>query len=72
MGAKGEPVEVAYPADGAIINPRSPIAIFLKRPKSRSRQGSDGLVAVEGESQEMVVKGWMHSVRDDVARPKAY
>ena len=68
MGAKGEPVKVAYPADGAIINP-SPIAIFssAKNPEAANAL-TDSWLSKEG--QEMVVKGWMHSVRDDVAAPK--
>ncbi|MBP8036425.1 MAG: ABC transporter substrate-binding protein [Negativicutes bacterium] len=68
MGAKGEPVKVAYPADGAIINP-SPIAIFSSAQNPEAAKAlTDWWLSKEG--QEMVVKGWMHSVRDDVAAPK--
>ena len=68
MADKGEPVKVAYPTDGVAINP-SPIAIFS------STQNPDAAKALTDwwlskEGQEMVVKGWMHSVRDDVASPK--
>jgi iron(III) transport system substrate-binding protein len=68
MSAKGEPVKVAYPADGAIINP-SPIAIFASAQNPEAAKAlTDWWLSKEG--QEMVVKGWMHSVRDDVAAPK--
>ena len=68
MAAKGEPVKVSYPTDGVAINP-SPIAIFssAKNPEA-AKALTDFWLSKEG--QEMVVKGWMHSVRDDVASPK--
>ena len=65
---KGEPIKVVYPADGTIVIP-SPIAIF------NSSQNQEAAKAVlnwwlSKEGQEAIVKGWMHSVRDDVAPPK--
>ena len=68
MADKGEPVKVAYPSDGAAINP-SPIAIFASSQNPEAAKAlTDWWLSKEG--QEMVVKGWMHSVRDDVASPK--
>ncbi len=66
--AKGEPVKVVYPEDGTIVIP-SPIAIFT------STQNPEAAKALTNwwlskEGQEAIVKGWMHSVRDDVAAPK--
>ena len=68
LAAKGEPVKVVYPDDGTIIIP-SPIAIFA------SSQNPEAAKAVlnwwlSKEGQEAIVKGWMHSVRDDVEPPK--
>jgi iron(III) transport system substrate-binding protein len=65
---KGEPVKVVYPEDGTIVIP-SPIAIF------NSTQNPEAAKALENwwlskEGQEAIVKGWMHSVRGDVAPPK--
>lgn len=67
MAAKGEPVKVVYPEDGTIIIP-SPISIF------KNTQNPEAAKAVldwwlSKEGQEVIVKGWMHSVRDDVAAP---
>jgi iron(III) transport system substrate-binding protein len=68
MADKGEPVKVAYPSDGVIINP-SPIAIFSSTQNPEAAKAlTDWWLSKEG--QEMVVKGWMHSVRDDVPPPK--
>lgn len=68
MADKGEPVKVAYPTDGVIINP-SPIAIFSSTQNPEAAKAlTDWWLSKEG--QEMVVKGWMHSVRDDVPPPK--
>jgi iron(III) transport system substrate-binding protein len=65
---KGEPLKVAYPADGAVILP-SPIAIFSSSQNPEAAKAlTDWWLSKEG--QEMVVKGWMHSVREDVAPPK--
>ncbi|MFZ5825601.1 MAG: ABC transporter substrate-binding protein [Bacillota bacterium] len=66
--AKGEPVDLIYPADGVIIIP-SPIGIF------KSTQNPDAAKAVTDwwlskTGQEAVVAGWMHAVRTDVAAPK--
>ena len=66
--AKGEPVKVVYPEDGTIVIP-SPIAIFT------STQNPEAAKALTNwwlskEGQEAIVKGWMHSVRDDVNPPK--
>jgi len=68
MADKGEPVKVSYPTDGVIINP-SPIAIFSSASNPEAAKAlTDWWLSKEG--QEWVVKGWMHSVRDDVASPK--
>jgi iron(III) transport system substrate-binding protein len=65
---KGEPVKVSYPSDGCIINP-SPIAIFKDTSNPAAAKAAvDWWLSKEG--QQMVVKGWMHSVRDDVEPPK--
>ena len=66
--AKGEPIKVVYPEDGTIVIP-SPIAIF------NSTQNPEAAKAVTNwwlskEGQAAIVKGWMHSVRDDVEAPK--
>lgn len=68
MADKGEPVKVIYPEDGTVVIP-SPIAIF------NSSKNQDAAKAVldwwlSKEGQEVVVKGWMHSVRDDIQAPK--
>ena len=65
---KGEPIKVVYPEDGTIVIP-SPIAIFT------STQNPEAAKALTNwwlskEGQEAIVKGWMHSVRGDVAPPK--
>lgn len=68
MAAKGEPVKVIYPADGTIVIP-SPIAIFnTSKNQDAAKAVLDWWLSKEG--QEVVVKGWMHSVRDDVAPPQ--
>ena len=65
---KGEPIKVVYPEDGTIVIP-SPIAII------GTTQNQEAAKAVTNwwlskEGQEAIVKGWMHSVRGDVAPPK--
>lgn len=68
IGAKGEPVKVVYPADGTIVIP-SPIAVFnTSKNQEAAKAVLDWFLSKEG--QEVIVKGWMHSVRDDVAPPK--
>lgn len=63
----GEPVKVVYPADGTIIIP-SPIAMFnTSSSKDSAKKVLDWFLSKEG--QELIVKGWMHSVREDVASP---
>jgi iron(III) transport system substrate-binding protein len=64
---KHEPLKVVYPSDGIICVP-SPIAIF------KDTKNPDGAKAVENwwlskDGQQAVVKGWMHSVRNDVEPP---
>ncbi len=68
MADKGEPVKVVYPEDGTIVIP-SPIAIFnTSKNQDAAKAVLDWFISKEG--QEVIVKGWMHSVRDDVAPPK--
>jgi iron(III) transport system substrate-binding protein len=68
MAAKGEPVKVVYPEDGTIVIP-SPIAIFnTSKNQEAAKAVLDWFLSKEG--QEVIVKGWMHSVRDDVEPPK--
>ena len=66
--AKGEPVKVVYPEDGTIVIP-SPIAIFTS---TKNPEAAKALTNwwLSKEGQEAIVKGWMHSVRDDVNPPK--
>ena len=65
---KGEPVKVVYPADGTVIIP-SPIALFsTSKNQDAAKLVLDWFLSKEG--QEVIVKGWMHSVRNDVAPPK--
>ncbi|MDR7865804.1 MAG: ABC transporter substrate-binding protein [Sporomusaceae bacterium] len=67
IGAKGEPVKVVYPEDGTIVIP-SPIAIFnTSKNQEAAKVVLDWFLSKEG--QEVIVKGWMHSVRGDVAAP---
>ena len=68
MAAKGEPVKVVYPEDGTIVIP-SPIAIFKN---SQNPEAAEAVMNwwLSKEGQEAIVKGWMHSVRDDVEPPK--
>jgi len=68
MADRGEPVKVIYPKDGVIITPSS-IAIFANSQNPEAAKAlTDWWLSKEG--QEMVVKGWMHSVRDDMPPPK--
>lgn len=68
MADKGEPVKVVYPADGTVIIP-SPVAIFKSsQNQEASKAILDWLLSKQG--QQVIVKGWMHSVRDDVEPPK--
>ena len=64
---KKEPLRVVYPVDGIICVP-SPIAIFNT---TKNQDGAKALVDwwLSKEGQEAVVKGWMHSVREDVKPP---
>ncbi|MEN6566745.1 MAG: ABC transporter substrate-binding protein [Veillonellales bacterium] len=68
MAAKGEPVKVVYPEDGTVVIP-SPIAIMKD---SKNPEAAQAVLNwwLSKEGQEAVVKGWMHSVRDDVEPPK--
>ena len=69
VSAKGEPLKVAYATDGAVILP-SPIAIFAGTQNPEAAKAvTDWWLSKEGQ-QAIVTKGWMHSVRDDVAPPK--
>jgi len=64
----GEPVKVVYPTDGTIVIP-SPIAMFkASKNQDASKKIMEWFLTTEG--QELIVKGWMHSVREDVASPK--
>lgn len=64
----GEPVKVVYPTDGTIVIP-SPIAMFkASKNQDASKKIMEWFLTTEG--QELVVKGWMHSVREDVTSPK--
>lgn len=68
MAAKGEPVKVVYPEDGTIVIP-SPIAIFnTSKNQDAAKAVLDWFLSKAG--QEAIVKGWMHSVRDDIAAPQ--
>lgn len=68
IAAKGEPVKVVYPEDGTIVVP-SPIAILNT---SNNQEAAKAVLNwwLSKEGQEAIVKGWMHSVRDDVNPPK--
>jgi iron(III) transport system substrate-binding protein len=67
IAAKGEPVKVVYPKDGVIMIP-SPIAMFNSSTNAEaSKKVLDWFLSTEG--QQIIVKGWMHSVRKDVASP---
>lgn len=68
MAAKGEPVKVVYPADGTIVIP-SPIAMFTtSKNQEAAKAVLDWFLSPAG--QEVMVKGWMHSVREDIAAPQ--
>ncbi|MDU4960966.1 MAG: ABC transporter substrate-binding protein [Sporomusaceae bacterium] len=68
MADKGEPVKVVYPEDGTVVIP-SPVAIFnASQNQELAKKVLDWWLSKEG--QEAIVKGWMHSVRDDVGAPK--
>lgn len=68
MADKGEPVKVVYPEDGTIIIP-SPIAIFnTSQNQNTAKTLLNWFLSKEG--QQVIVKGWMHSTRDDIAPPK--
>ena len=65
---KKEPLEVVYPKEGCILI-SSPIGIF------KATKNPDGAKALTDwwlskEGQAAVTAGWMHSVRDDVEKPK--
>jgi len=68
LKAAGEPVAIVYPEDGTIVIP-SPIAMMKdsKNPEA-AKKVMEWFLSVEG--QELIVKGWMHSVREDVASPE--
>lgn len=67
IASKGEPVKIVYPKDGVIMIP-SPIAMFNSSENSQaSKKVLDWFLSAKG--QELIVKGWMHSVREDVASP---
>lgn len=69
VSAKGEPLKVAYPTDGAVILP-SPIAIFTNTQNPEAAKAvTDWWLSKDGQ-QAIVTKGWMHSVRDDVPPPQ--
>ncbi|HSP48365.1 MAG TPA: extracellular solute-binding protein, partial [Clostridiaceae bacterium] len=64
----GEPVKIVYPADGTIVIP-SPIAVFKdSKNMEASKKVMEWFLSKEG--QQLIVKGWMHSVREDVESPK--
>lgn len=64
----GEPVKVVYPTDGTIVIP-SPIAVFKdSKNMEASKKVMEWFLSKEG--QKLIVKGWMHSVREDVESPK--
>lgn len=64
---KKENLKVIYPTDGCIIIP-SPIAIMSTTTNpDGARSAVDWWLSKEG--QQAVVKGWMYSVRTDVAPP---
>ncbi|MDR1702682.1 MAG: ABC transporter substrate-binding protein [Sporomusaceae bacterium] len=68
MADKGEPIKVIYPEDGVVIIP-SPVAIFKASQNQEAAKAlSNWFLSKEG--QEIIVKGWMHSTREDVAPPK--
>lgn len=68
LASKGEPLKVVYPEDGVVMIP-SPIAIFnASQNKEAAKTMVDWWLSKEG--QQAIVKGWMHSVRDDVEPPK--
>lgn len=64
---KKEPLAIAYPTDGVVSVP-SPIAIFNT---TKNPEGAKAVVDwwLSKEGQTAVTKGWMHSVRGDVAAP---
>ena len=68
LAAKGEPVKVVYPSDGTLVIP-SPVAIFNS---SKNQEAAKAVLDwwLSKEGQEVIVKGWMHSVRDDVQPPQ--
>lgn len=68
MMDKGEPVKVVYPEDGTIVIP-SPVAVFKS---SQNQEASKAILDwfLSKQGQQVIVKGWMHSVRDDVEAPK--
>lgn len=68
MMDKGEPVKVVYPEDGTVIIP-SPVAVFKS---SQNQEASKAILDwfLSKQGQQVIVKGWMHSVRDDVEAPK--
>ena len=68
LASKGEPLKVVYPDDGVVMIP-SPIAIFNS---SQNKEAAKAMVDwwLSKEGQQAIVKGWMHSVRDDVEPPK--
>lgn len=67
MMEKKEPVKVVYPSDGTVVIP-SPVAIFQA---SKNQEAAKAVLDwwLSKEGQEVIVKGWMHSVRDDVNPP---
>ena len=64
---KHENLKVIYPADGVVVIP-SPIAIMST---TKNPDGAKATVDwwLSKEGQLAVVKGWMHSVREDVQPP---
>ena len=65
---KKEPLEVVYPKEGCILI-SSPIGIFKA---TKNPEGAKALTDwwLSKEGQAAVTAGWMHSVRDDVEKPK--
>lgn len=64
---KHENLKVIYPTDGVIVIP-SPIAI-MSTTKSRRCYKLLWIGGCQKERRQAVVKGWMHSVREDVEPP---
>jgi iron(III) transport system substrate-binding protein len=68
LADRGEPLKIVYPEDGTVIIP-SPVAIFnTSQNQEAAKTITNWFLSKQG--QEIIVKGWMHSARDDVPPPK--